>query len=164
MDEATGSGRWNFSRLATYCRTRIVCVRDEPEEGGQHCRTPRHLCLHAAPRRVLTSSSSGAATLTSKQRDRMGAMILLVDVAQRIKRKLPIYFSIVRRKADWASRERESASLITTTGRGGAQRSAAKRRRKERGACGSGSVSMSTRASLDIAPSSHSPLNLCLAL
>ena len=40
---------------------------------------------------------------------------MLVDSAQRMIRRLPMYFSIVRRSAAWASRERESALLITTT-------------------------------------------------
>lgn len=47
----------------------------------------------------LTSSSVGAATLTSKQRDLMGAMILLVLLAQSIRRILVMYFSIVLLRA-----------------------------------------------------------------
>mgnify|MGYP006969721717 CR=1 FL=1 len=42
-------------------------------------------------------------------------MILLVELAQRITRKLDVYFSIVRRRADWASRDMPSASLMMTT-------------------------------------------------
>ena len=38
-------------------------------------------------------------------------------LAQRIMRMFDMYFSIVLRRAAWASRERESASLIITTGR-----------------------------------------------
>jgi hypothetical protein len=45
----------------------------------------------------------------------MGAINLLVLLAQSIIRMFDMYFSIVRRNAAWASRERESASLITTT-------------------------------------------------
>ena len=39
----------------------------------------------------------------------------LVLLAQRIIRRFDIYFSIVLRKAAWASRDRESASLMITT-------------------------------------------------
>jgi hypothetical protein len=46
-------------------------------------------------------------------------MILLVELAQRITRKLDVYFSIVRRRADWASRDMPSASLMITTAGGG---------------------------------------------
>lgn len=42
-------------------------------------------------------------------------MILLVELAQRMTRRLAVNFSMVRRRADWASRERRSASLIMTT-------------------------------------------------
>lgn len=47
-------------------------------------------------------------------------MILLVELAQRITRRLDVYFSIVRRRADWASRDMPSASLMITTARVGA--------------------------------------------
>lgn len=46
----------------------------------------------------------------------MGAIILEVEVAHKMSRRLPMYFSIVLLSADCASRERESASLMTTTG------------------------------------------------
>lgn len=42
-------------------------------------------------------------------------MILDVLFAHMIRRMFVMYFSIVRRSAAWASRERESASLMTTT-------------------------------------------------
>ena len=42
-------------------------------------------------------------------------MSLLVLLAQRMRRMLDMYFSIVRRRAAWASRVRESASWMTTT-------------------------------------------------
>jgi len=45
----------------------------------------------------------------------IGAIRRLVLLAQRIIRMFDMYFSIVRRSAAWASRDRESASLITTT-------------------------------------------------
>ena len=61
------------------------------------------------------SFSVGAATLTSRVRDRIGAMMLDVLLARRINRRLGLYFSIVRLRAAWASRVRWSASLITTT-------------------------------------------------
>lgn len=78
-------------------------------------------CLaHGGKAKVkLTSSSSGAPTLISRHRLRIGPMIMLVDSAQRIILRLPMYFSIVRRRAAWASRESESAELMTTTERAG---------------------------------------------
>lgn len=63
-----------------------------------------------------TSSSDGAPTRRSRQRLRIGPMIRLVELAHRITRKLAVNFSIVRRSADWASRDRRSASLMMTTG------------------------------------------------
>ena len=45
----------------------------------------------------------------------MGAMRRLVLFAQRMRRMLDMYFSIVRRSAACASRVSESASWITTT-------------------------------------------------
>ena len=62
-----------------------------------------------------TSSTLGAGTRMSRQRERMGAMSLLVLLAQRMRRMLDMYFSIVRRRAACASRVKESASCITTT-------------------------------------------------
>ena len=62
-----------------------------------------------------TSSEVGAATRMSKHRLLMGAMSLLVLFAQRMMRMFDMYFSIVLRRAAWASRERESASLMITT-------------------------------------------------
>ena len=64
---------------------------------------------------VRTSVALGAATRMSKQRERIGAMSLLVLFAQRMRRMLDMYFSIVRRSAACASRVSESASWITTT-------------------------------------------------
>lgn len=61
------------------------------------------------------SLSVGAATLTSRVRERIGAMMLEVLLARRINRRLGLYFSMVRLRAAWASRVRWSASLITTT-------------------------------------------------
>jgi hypothetical protein len=63
----------------------------------------------------LTSSSVGADTRTSKHRLRIGAMILLVLFAHKIRRIFVMYFSIVRRNAAWASRVNASASLMMTT-------------------------------------------------
>jgi len=45
----------------------------------------------------------------------IGAIKRLVLLAQRIIRMFDMYFSMVRRSAAWASRDKESASLITTT-------------------------------------------------
>lgn len=83
--KAVSSGKWNFSFL--------------------------HTCL----RTVVISSVLGAATRMSRQRDLIGEMIFEVELAQRIRRRLPMYFSIVRRRADWASRDNASASLMMTT-------------------------------------------------
>lgn len=62
------------------------------------------------------SSSEGAATRTRRHRLLMGAMSLLVLLAQRMMRMFDMYFSMVRRSAAWASRVSESASLMMTTG------------------------------------------------
>lgn len=63
----------------------------------------------------VISCTLGAATLTSKHLLLIGAMMLLVLLASRMRRKLGLYFSMVRRRAACASRVRWSASLITTT-------------------------------------------------
>lgn len=63
----------------------------------------------------LTSSSDGAPTRSNRHRLRMGPMILLVELAHKMTRKFAVNFSIVRRSADWASRESRSASLMMTT-------------------------------------------------
>lgn len=60
-------------------------------------------------------SSDGAPTLSSKHLDLMGPIILDVELAQRMTRRLDVNFSMVRRKADWASRLSPSASLMMTT-------------------------------------------------
>ena len=65
--------------------------------------------------RPPTSPGPGAATRISKHRLLMGAISLEVLFAQRIMRIFDMYFSMVRRSAAWASRESESASLMTTT-------------------------------------------------
>lgn len=44
-------------------------------------------------------------------------MILDVELAHRMMRRLDVNFSIVRRRADWASRDMPSASLMMTTAR-----------------------------------------------
>ena len=63
-----------------------------------------------------TSSVFGAATRISKHRLLMGAINRPVLFAHRIIRIFDMYFSMVRRRAAWASLDSESASLITTTG------------------------------------------------
>ena len=50
------------------------------------------------------------------QRDRMGAIRLLVALQQMMIRSVAVYFSMVRRKPAWASRESEPPSWMTTTG------------------------------------------------
>ena len=61
------------------------------------------------------SASEGAGTRTRSVRERIGAMMPAVEFETRMRRTLLLYFSIVRRSAAWASRVRESASLMTTT-------------------------------------------------
>jgi hypothetical protein len=56
--------------------------------------------LRSEGSRAHTFSSVGAPTLSNKQRERMGPMIFAVEFAQRMTRKLDVYFSIVRRSAD----------------------------------------------------------------
>lgn len=51
-------------------------------------------------------SSVGAATLTSRVRERIGAIIFEVLFASKINRRLGLYFSIVRLRAACASRVR----------------------------------------------------------
>jgi hypothetical protein len=55
---------------------------------------------------VSISCTLGAATLTSRHLLLIGAMMLLVLLASRIKRRFGLYFSIVRRRAACASRVR----------------------------------------------------------
>jgi hypothetical protein len=45
----------------------------------------------------ITSSMEGAPTRINKQRDLMGARTRLVLLQQKINRKFPMYFSMVRR-------------------------------------------------------------------
>lgn len=71
--------------------------------------------LPARERASQISVSVGAATRTRSVRDRIGAMIPDVLFATRMRRTLLLYFSIVLRRAAWASRVKPSASFITTT-------------------------------------------------
>jgi hypothetical protein len=57
----------------------------------------------------------GEPTRTRRHRDRIGARILVDEFAIMINRRLGEYFSMVRRRADWASLDKLSASFITTT-------------------------------------------------
>lgn len=63
----------------------------------------------------LTSSVLGRGTLIARQRLRIGPMTLEVEVEQRMRRQVPMYFSIVRRKACWASFVSLSTSVSNTT-------------------------------------------------
>lgn len=63
----------------------------------------------------LTSSVLGRGTLTARQRLWIGPMTLEVEVEQRMRRQVAMYFSIVRRKACWASFVSLSTSVSTTT-------------------------------------------------
>lgn len=101
---ATSSGRVKQARLATYCMTDCICICHLDAE---NFRVTDHTC-----------SWDGAATRMRRQRLRIGAMRRLVLFAHSMMRKLFMYFSIVRRRAAWASRDRESASLMMTTNRG----------------------------------------------
>lgn len=66
---------------------------------------------------LLTSSVLGRGTLTARQRLLIGSMTLEVDVEQRMMRQVDMYFSIVRRKACWASFVSLSTSVSNTTER-----------------------------------------------
>jgi hypothetical protein len=46
----------------------------------------------------------------------MAGMTLLVELQTRMSRQVAMYFSIVRRKACWASLDNRSTSVNTTTG------------------------------------------------
>jgi len=98
-------GRSKPARFDTYWRTVIICFNQK-------------LNFHDNQNvDKSTSSSLGAATRIRRHRLLIGAMSRLVLLAHRIIRKLVIYFSIVLRRAAWASRDRESASFIMTTDR-----------------------------------------------
>jgi hypothetical protein len=105
-DLASGSGREVKPLLLCDVRHHHVHLRSAGQLGTQPGRTGVK----------RTSSSSGAATRTSKHRDLIGGMSRLVELAHRISRMFGVYFSIVRRSAACASRVRESASLMITTG------------------------------------------------
>jgi len=64
---------------------------------------------------IFTSFSSGAAILNNKQRLWIGDIILLVLSQHKINLKFAEYFSIVLRRACWASFDKWSASFKTTT-------------------------------------------------
>lgn len=64
---------------------------------------------------LLTSSVLGRGTLTARQRLLIGPMTLEVDVEQRMRRQVDMYFSMVRRKACWASFVSLSTSVSITT-------------------------------------------------
>ena len=102
ISRAASSGKSNFSFLATYlrqyCIYRSYQLRTDNEWRGN-----------------FTSSNEGAATRINRQRLLIGAINLLVLFAQRMILIFDMYFSIVLRRAAWASRDRESASLIITT-------------------------------------------------
>lgn len=63
----------------------------------------------------LTSSVLGRGTLTARQRLLIGPMTLEVEVEHRMSRQVLMYFSIVRRKACWASFVSLSTSVSNTT-------------------------------------------------
>lgn len=70
--------------------------------------TPRHQIR-------LTSSVLGRGTLIARQRLLIGPMTLEVEVEQRMSLQVAMYFSIVRRKACWASFVSLSTSVSNTT-------------------------------------------------
>ena len=63
----------------------------------------------------LASSVLGRGTLMARQRLRIGPMTLEVEVEHRMRRQVLMYFSIVRRKACWASFVSLSTSVSSTT-------------------------------------------------
>lgn len=63
----------------------------------------------------ITSSILGAATLIPKHLLLMAGMTLLVDTQHRISLQVDMYFSIVRRRACWASFVSLSTSVKRTT-------------------------------------------------
>lgn len=63
----------------------------------------------------LTSSVLGRGTLIAKQRLLIGPITLEVELQQRMRRQVDIYFSMVRRKACWASFVSLSTSVSNTT-------------------------------------------------
>ena len=58
---------------------------------------------------------AGAAILMPRHRERMAGMTLLVELQQRMRRHVDVYFSMVRRRACWASLVNRSTSVSTTT-------------------------------------------------
>lgn len=63
----------------------------------------------------LTSSVLGRGTLIARQRLRIGPITLEVEVEHKMRRQVPMYFSIVRRRACWASFVSLSTSVSNTT-------------------------------------------------
>lgn len=112
IDNALSSGKVSLSFFATCFSTfSIYNDHDDPSNSWSIGCVRNAVGSRIEP----TSSSSGAATLTSKQRLRMGEMILLVELAHMMSLMFVEYFSMVRRRAAWASRLRASASLMMTT-------------------------------------------------
>ena len=66
---------------------------------------------------LLTSSMLGRGTRMARQRLLIGPMTLEVELQQRMRRQVDMYFSIVRRSACWASLVRRSTSVSNTTER-----------------------------------------------
>lgn len=64
-----------------------------------------------------TSSMLGSGTLTARHLLLMGEITFEVELQQRIRRQVPMYFSMVRRKACCASLVRRSTSVSSTTGK-----------------------------------------------
>lgn len=112
IDNALSSGKVSLSFFATCFSTFSIYNN---HDGARNSRSVDYVRDAIGSRIELTSSSSGAATLTSKQRLRMGEMILLVEFAHMMSLMFVEYFSMVRRRAAWASRLRASASLMMTT-------------------------------------------------
>ena len=102
----TSGGKSNGTFFATYARTVFIYDKGNVREESIQHRTG-----------TRTSSASGAATRINRHRLLIGEIRRLVLLAQRMIRMLDMYFSIVLRRAACASRDRESASLITTTER-----------------------------------------------
>lgn len=108
---ARASGKFTPSLDATFCRIVVICgfqVIAHETTSNRHKHSHQHKQKHTSP-------TFGAATRTNKHRLRIGEITLPVPLQHRIMRKLPMYFSMVRRKPCWASLERRSASLMMTT-------------------------------------------------
>lgn len=101
---------WGILKCCLHCNKRVTHILDIltllPDEDSLKSK-PHH--LH------LTSSVLGRGTLIARQRLLIGPMTLEVEVEHKMRRQVLMYFSIVRRKACWASFVSLSTSVSNTT-------------------------------------------------